>query len=288
MAICTNCGKRVFLLKLNARGLCEECANKARARVPSGQIAIGCDGIRSNKGLESIGHEAEEKACKFFIENLAARGFDKEKFTIEHRAQDYTSLVYSELSDFLRIKITNSVKWLSIALCEEDREKYYNSPLFTAQKNKNQIHWKSYFDNEEDIERYLDLAANAPRDIFYGTRQTLTEKEKEVAEYLRCMFIECGADADDFYLYILKSEFELLYHSQFGSIRVKVFSRKKGGYIIDSRISEYGFEDNDGRLSFSDISELSLLKDQYIPQKIKDGLNDRYSNDMKHYIKYEQ
>ena len=285
MATCKNCGKKGLFLKLNVRGLCSECAELARSRVPSGQIRFGIGEQTNNEDVVKIGHSEEEAACNFFIDELVKRGKSKEKFRIEHRSQEYTSLFY-ELSDFLRVKITDNVKWITICLSPEDREKYKDCELFEEQKNKNEAHWKSYFNSIDDLARYVDIAANAPAAEVYGFTRELTEKEQSIADYLVKLFVECGAESEDFYLYNLTNEFELMYHSQFGNIRVKAFAKKPGGYVVDGRFDEYGFKLEKNRLQFEELADLDILKEKYIPEKIKKGLDDKYSSDMKYYIKY--
>jgi len=279
MATCKNCGKKGLFLHLNVRGLCADCAKLAQSVPSSTAITIGIDGINKGREYAGVGHMDEEQVCKYFIDELVKRGKERDKFKIEHRAQDYTSLVYG-LSDFMRVKVTSNVKWISIEIGTADREKYKDSPLFEKQTNKNEIHWKSYYDSDEDLKNYVDIAAGAFMAEVYGTVRELTDKEKEAADYLYDLFLECGATPDDFYLYILANEFELIFRSQYGSIRVKAYAKKKGGYIIDNRFDEYKIDAANGKLAYVELNELDILKEKYIPSKIKKALDDKYANDM--------
>lgn len=287
MSKCKSCGKSGLFLFINSRGLCKDCAEKNKNLTSQIKIHIGLDDINTPKiGVEKLGHEDEERACEYFIDELVKKGRNRDKFKIEHRAQEYTSLVYG-LSDFIRIKITDNTKWISIFVSDEDKKKYENSPLFVKQIDKAAFHWKSYFESFDDLSKYIDLAFNAPVVEVYGTDRPLTEKENEVAEYLVNLFKECGANKDDFFLYILSNEYELIYHSQLGRVRVKVYGKKKGGYISDAKFSEYGIEVEKDRFSFIELSELDILKERFIPGVINRALVvDKYNSDMQYYKKY--
>lgn len=285
MAKCKNCGKKGLFLHLNARRLCADCAKLAQSVPSSTAITIGIDGINKGREYSAVGHMDEEQVCKYFIEELVKRGKERDKFKIEHRAQDYTSLVYG-LSDFMRVKVTSNIKWISISVGTADREKYKDSPMFEKQTNKNEIHWKSYYDSDEDLKNYVNIAAGAFRAEVYGTVRELTEKEKAVADYLYNLFLECCAEPEDFYLYILTSEFELIFHSQYGSVRVKAYAKKKGGYVIDNSFDEYKIDAANGKFTYVELEELDILKEKYIPSKIKKALDDKYVNDMSNYLKY--
>ena len=287
MAICKNCGKKGLFLHLNARGLCADCAKLAQSVPSSTAVTIGIDGINKGREYAAVGHMDEEQVCRYFIDELVKRGKERDKFKIEHRAQDYTSLVYG-LSDFMRVKVTSNVKWISIGVGTADREKYKDSPLFQKQTNKNEIHWKSYYDNDEDLKQYVDIAAGAFMAEVYGNVRDLSDKEKEAADYLYDLFLECGAAPEDFYLYILSNEFELIFHSQYGSVRVKAYAKKKGGYIIDNRFDEHKIAAVNGKLAYVELNDLDFLKEKYIPNKIKKALDDKYVDDMSNYIKYKQ
>lgn len=286
MAKCVNCGKSGIFLKLNARGLCKECAEVAMNTTRSGQIVISLDGVNRGKDNASIGHKTEEDACQFFIDELVKRGKEKSRFSIEHRAQDYTSLLY-DLEDFIRIKMTDNVKWISLALSETDRQKYMESALFSVQRNKTQLHWRSDFDSFDSLKQYVDFAERACVPTTYNYNRALSDNEIAVADYLMRLFIECGAEPDKFYLQILSQEAELIYFSQFGNIRFKAYAKKQGGYIFTDRdFDSAKIKAEKGRLTFTQLSDLDFLKDKLIPIKIERGLDSKYSSDMRYYAKY--
>lgn len=82
-----------------------------------------------------------------------AKNFDVET-TIVHNCKDYTTLKYKDY-DIARLKYGNISKWIQIFIL--DRKKYIDNLLFEAQKNKNQIMWKSIINTIEDLDKYTDI-----------------------------------------------------------------------------------------------------------------------------------
>ncbi|MCR4960569.1 MAG: hypothetical protein K6A74_03875 [Lachnospiraceae bacterium] len=286
MAKCLNCGKKSLFLKLNARGICEECAEKAKSIIPSNQIVIGFGVNKPDSSTASIGHNIEEKACQYFIDELVRRGKQKDKFSIEHRSQDYTSLIYDEV-DFIRIKMTSNVNWISISLSKSDRNDYETSDLFAAQKDKATRHWRSYFDSYDALNEYVDLAYRACIPAKYDYDRKMTDSEIAVANYIRQLFVDCGADPDRFYCLIYSADVSIMYNTRQGDIRFKAYARKPGGYIVaDYDYKDLGIKFENDRISFASLGDLDFLKDKIIPYKIDRGLNPTYSEDMGHYTKY--
>ena len=199
MAKCKECGRKGFFLRLNARGLCPECSEKALATPKSGQINFTTSGVAHRSPDIDIGHSDERLACQFFIDSLAERGKDISKFKIEHRSADYTSLVYDDLNDFIRIKMTDNVSWISIALSDDDRIAHENDPLFDLQKEKSRRHWRSSFRSINQLPLYLDMANNACVTHSIGYDRTLTDQEKKIADHLYDLYLNCGAQAEDMY-----------------------------------------------------------------------------------------
>ena len=283
MPQCVNCGKRGLFLKLNVRGLCSECAEKVKMMPKSGQIIIGInDGITD----VSVGHNREEDVCNYFINELVKRGKKRDMFKIQHRAEDYTSLFF-DMNDFIRVKYTSNVHWISIALTSDDQQKYMSDLLFSKQFNKNMRHWKSEFNTFSDLSRYVDMAENACFIVTYNYDRELTLNERKVMDYLMKLFVDCGARQEKFYCQILSQDASVIYYSQFGDIRFKAYAKKQGGYIVLDRIfSDAGIMGENGRYPFKELSELDFLKEKLIPLKIEKGLDDTYSSDMKYFSKY--
>ena len=267
MAKCRECGKSGFLLKVNVRGLCKECAAKAKQRPKSGQIIIGGE---KHEEYARIGHDDERSACQYFIDQLSDRGKDKDLFKIEHRASDYTSLIYDQYNDFLRVKITDRGSWISLDLTEEDREIYKDDPLFEDRGKKNIRHWKSYFEGVDQLERYLAMAEHACTPIPVIKVRDLTPSERKVADYLCDLFEECGADPGEIYYDIVSGLVEFMYLCRAGSMRFKAYARKPGGYfVLDYIMEKAGITGEKGQFPFTDLSDLDCLKEKVIPEKMK-------------------
>lgn len=73
---------------------------------------------------------------------------------IEKRSNDYTSVIYGGLNDFLRFKYTSRTKWISLRLPISIQKENINNPLFSLQKNKRQLHWKAALSSLDDLEKF--------------------------------------------------------------------------------------------------------------------------------------
>lgn len=102
----------------------------------------------------------EKDASEIFM-SLICDSVDCSKVHFERKSDSYISMIYGEYNDFLRFKISERTKWLSIRLCKEDCYANIENPLFSAQKNKKQFHWKSQFSSLSDLENYKSFLINA-------------------------------------------------------------------------------------------------------------------------------
>ena len=278
MAQCSGCGKKGLFLKLNARRLCEECAQKAQDANGFGEIRISVDGVSKASNKTDLGHADEVSICQYFIDRLVERGKDIEMFKIEHRSSDYTSLVYDERNDFLRVKMTENTAWLSIALSDEDCIKYADDPLFYDQKNKNQRHWKSYFESIEQLPIFVDMAYNACFTVGLGSARAVKDQERIVADYLYDLFVSCGAEEDRMYYITYSDEFELTYNTANMGIQFKAYAKKPGGYLRMDYDMQRIIGWDDIKYPFSELTDLDCLKDEIIPRKIDYGRKAEQNN----------
>lgn len=79
------------------------------------------------------------------------------------RCDDYVSLVYGT-NDFVRVKATERVQWISIRMSFEDRKEWEDDPLFDSQKKKNRAHWKVKPASEDEIAELGNVLRNACKD----------------------------------------------------------------------------------------------------------------------------
>lgn len=272
MAQCTGCGKKGLFLKLNARRLCEECAAKAKELQEVGALHISVDGVNPEAKYKDLGHADEMSVCQYFIDRLVERGKDARMFKVEHRSTDYTTLVYDESNDFLRVKMTDRVAWLSIALSDEDCQKYADDPLFYSQENKNQRHWKAYFESMDQLSQFVDMAEHACVPSIVGTPREAKDHERRVADYLYDLFISCGAEPENMFYITWADEFSLNYACA-GGIQFKAYAKKPGGYLrmsFDEDI-KLNLRSEKNKCFFDDLSDLDCLKDEMIPRIIEQG-----------------
>lgn len=79
-----------------------------------------------------------------------AKDIKIDNYEIINNSTDYTTLKYKDY-DLVRLKYTESSKWISLFLTKEDKNNNINNNLFDAQKNKNQLFWKSNINSDIDI-----------------------------------------------------------------------------------------------------------------------------------------
>ena len=91
------------------------------------------------------------------ILNQIAKDIGIENFELVNNSEDYTTLKYNDY-DLIRLKYTDNAKWISIFLTKEDKSLNIDNILFAAQKNKNQLFWKS--DINGDLSVYYSFIKN--------------------------------------------------------------------------------------------------------------------------------
>lgn len=85
---------------------------------------------------------------------------------LEKRSDSYTSMVHGERNDFLRFKLTDRTKWISVRLTPSDADANISNPLFAAQSNKNMAHWKAKISKVSDISQFKTFILNAAYNDF--------------------------------------------------------------------------------------------------------------------------
>ncbi len=278
MTTCKNCGKSEWLLNLNACGLCAECSELKKAVPSRSTIVVNSREINVGDINRTVDHSDEEEVCDFFIRELVKAGFSRDKFKIEHRTKEYTSLFYA-LEDIVRIKITANVKWISIPLLDEDRDKPDIKAMFEKETLKFR-HCKSYFESINDIVRYVNYISVLKPVEYYGVNRRLTEKENEAVAYAYNLMTSLGAGPDDFYLYILSKEVELIYKSWHCTVRYHLYKKKKGG-----RFSYRTSNNSIVEETFTELADIQNYKNELI-KTIKYADDEKFAFDMSGYLKY--
>lgn len=106
-----------------------------------------------------------EKNAYYTIIKLLTGCVDISKVTMKQMSNNYTSLFYGDYNDFLRFKLTKRTKWISIRISEKDAMANENNPLFSAQQNKRQFHWKASINDVSDIYLFKQFIINSCLDI---------------------------------------------------------------------------------------------------------------------------
>lgn len=121
-------------------------------------------GFDFNKGtiISSSDKPQNEDENRIIYAILDKLDVDTEMCKIEKNSTDYTTLKYKQY-DLLRIKYTNGAKWIKILMANKElKNEYMDNPLFEAQKNKNEIMWKSTINNIDD---YIDILNKVIKNI---------------------------------------------------------------------------------------------------------------------------
>lgn len=99
----------------------------------------------------------EEQKFIDMIYSFLASYVDLSNLRLDKRSDNYTSLIYGEYNDFLRFRLSPRTKWLSLRLPSDIKADNIDNPLFDAQKNKNQFHWKAKLNSLEDVVDFKDF-----------------------------------------------------------------------------------------------------------------------------------
>ena len=106
----------------------------------------------------------DEKSFVAIIFDMLKDNVDVSKLRVTRKSDNYATIEVQKSDyffDLIRFKYTERTKWISILLCNNDREKYSGDPLFEAQKKKTQFHWKSKMNSLNDLYKYKELLVNA-------------------------------------------------------------------------------------------------------------------------------
>lgn len=107
--------------------------------------------IGADKDLDL--NENEAMLASTIIEALINEGVNSDRLDMVRKSNDYATVVYHGCewdSDLARFKFTERAKWVSVPIPESKSEQLKNNPIFSAQKNKNQLLWKSKISAIED------------------------------------------------------------------------------------------------------------------------------------------
>ena len=109
---------------------------------------------RKTEPTKSTSYDNEVSILTNFVNSYLIDYIDK--LQIVSNTENYTTLKYKE-HDLIRLKYSDKSKWITIFIPPKYKEHYINDPLFEKQKNKNQLHWKSSLDTEQDLTKYVDF-----------------------------------------------------------------------------------------------------------------------------------
>lgn len=141
--ICGNCGAE---LKEDA-SFCVKCGGCIIRHIGTIGFSVDTDGAYKTLDVAFISQK-ELDIANMLVKNVP-------ELTIEHRTSDYTSLTYKDVN-VCRVDSTEKGIYLYIIMTKANKKEYMDSPLFISQSNKNQVLWKTKYD-ESNLEIYLKL-----------------------------------------------------------------------------------------------------------------------------------
>lgn len=109
---------------------------------------------RKSEKVESSSYDNEVDILNNFINTYLADY--KDKLHIVSNTSHYTTLRYG-IMDLLRLKYSEKTKWLTILITPKVKKEYIDNDLFTNQKNKNQLHWKSFIDDPSELSNFVEI-----------------------------------------------------------------------------------------------------------------------------------
>ena len=125
-----------------------------------GIITIGID--QNGPFVSSLLHKeltmtSEEKQIMEHFIRLIKNEEPDIVLQVEQRSSNYASLC-KDMNDFLRVKWTDHSHWISIAAPSGHPE---DDPLFAAQKNKRQRHWKAELRSLDELSDFDAIVLEA-------------------------------------------------------------------------------------------------------------------------------
>lgn len=125
-------------------------------------ISFSVDTQTGEVKVESVFHKdlninSDEKAAFEIIQSFLPSSL-LSNVTIERRSKNYISM-FCGVNDFLRLRYSPKTKWLSLRLPLNLVSANINNPLFAAQTNKKQLHWRANIKDLGDLAAFKELIA---------------------------------------------------------------------------------------------------------------------------------
>lgn len=140
---CSNCGN----ILSDSASFCGKCGGCIIDSV--GSISLGFDFEEGSYIPKKVAFVNPEELR---VANLIAKELDLE---VAHRTDAYTSILYKDCN-VAKVEWTKGEVRIHILMTKENKKKYIDNPMFAIQTNKNQVLWKTKYD-ESKLQLYLEL-----------------------------------------------------------------------------------------------------------------------------------
>lgn len=184
--------------------------------------------------------EEEEGICQDIMSRIKRdRPEQKYDWEIRHRSQEYTTLSYRN-SDMIRVKWTESARWIKVQVVAANAEKFMNDPIFEHQKKKTELMWKVPCITKDDIDKvypYIleawDYTENIPTGIQF------TDTELAYVKAAADLLAEVTGDAEHTYISRSTKDIDIMYYASSAcSIRLTPYKRKPWKINLNGKAEE--------------------------------------------------
>ena len=217
---------------------------------------------------EIIGPQDMPSKEKGFYDKLIATlngKIEVEDLVVEQRNGDYRTVVYGSWdNDFLRYHFGGDGFWVSVRMSRELMKEYQDSPLFAAQENKRQFHWRSSVkpDEIDQIGDVITESATYFLDALNGGGETKSKviskpKKKPAGDVkalpntavhdLEVVWALSGGDKQQLKTELARAGYKLYYSREItlaGTNHYKAAQKLKGGEVLACKSDEDNPYDN--------------------------------------------
>lgn len=119
--------------------------------------------------------DAEKSAIDVIFKAFSEQEISSAEIHPERRSTNYLSIVAFSDYDFIRLKMGEKAKWVSVFLSPKDRSELASDVRFAGVSNKKQIHWKVSLSTVEDLEKHVDLFQLAFSSASWSYQKTISK-----------------------------------------------------------------------------------------------------------------
>ena len=247
--------------------------------------------------IDPSGMRPDERSFYNELVDAVANSLDIVDLVVEQRNGDYRTVVYGSWdNDFLRYHFGSDGFWVSVRMSRELMNEYQDSPLFAAQENKRQFHWRSSVKPGE-INQIGDIIAESATYFLgalnggggskaNGNSQSSEMAQKPVGDAkalpdtavrdLEVAWALSGGDKQKLKTELSQSGYQLYYSREItlaGTNHYKAALKLKGGEVLTCKSEEDNPYDNTAvTLCDKDASQVGYLPKSEAKEQVFEAL----------------